>query len=124
MPGRAGCWLTAPLPDRFGLLIGRTLVNTSRIASPAWVPRSEASRTPQPRRQLPKLRDVTGQIEWVDGLIGQMTPEQRKLLAGIVNPLMPTVNQLFDKVQTIPGVAEPLKPIIDALKAKLAMLAV
>jgi hypothetical protein len=21
-PGRAGCWLTAPLPDRFGLLIG------------------------------------------------------------------------------------------------------
>jgi hypothetical protein len=46
---------------------------------------------------LPKLRDVTGQIEWVDGLIGQMTPEQRKLLAGIVNPLMPTVNQLFDK---------------------------
>jgi hypothetical protein len=73
---------------------------------------------------LPKLRDVTGQIEWVDGLIGQMTPEQRKLLAGIVNPLMPTVNQLFDKVQTIPGVAESLKPTIDALKAKLAMLAV
>jgi hypothetical protein len=53
-----------------------------------------------------------------------MTPEQRKLLAGIVNPLMPTVNQLFDKVQTIPGVAESLKPTIDALKAKLAMLAV
>jgi len=31
VPGRAGCWLTAPLPDRFGLLIGRTLVNNLRI---------------------------------------------------------------------------------------------
>jgi hypothetical protein len=71
---------------------------------------------------LPKLQDVTAQIDRVDGLIGQMTPEQRKLLAGIVNPLMPTINQLFDKVLAIPGVAELLKPAIDALKTKLAIL--
>ena len=51
-----------------------------------------------------------------------MTPEQRKLVAGIVNPLMPTINQLFDKVLVIPGVAELLKPAIDALRAKLAIL--
>ena len=72
---------------------------------------------------LPKLQDVTAQIDRVDGLIGQMTPEQRKLIAGIVNPLMPTINQLFDKVLAIPGVAEFLKPTIDTLKAKLAILA-
>jgi hypothetical protein len=71
---------------------------------------------------LPKLQDVTAQIDGVDGLIGQMTPGQRKLVAGIVNPLMPTINQLFDKVLVIPGVAELLKPAIDALKAKLAIL--
>ena len=71
---------------------------------------------------LPKLRDITTQIDQVDGLIGQMTPEQRKLLAGIVSPLMPTLNQLFDKVLAIPGVSEVLKPTIDLLKAKLAML--
>ena len=41
----------------------------------------------------------------------------------MVNPLMPTLNQLFDKVLVIPGVAELLKPTIDALKAKLALLA-
>ena len=35
----------------------------------------------------------------------------------------PTLNQLFDKVLAIPGVAELLKPTIDALKAKLAVLA-
>jgi hypothetical protein len=71
---------------------------------------------------LPKLRDITAQIDQVDGLIGQMTPEQRKLLAGIVNPLMPTLNQLFDKVLAIPGVSEVLKPTIDLLKTKLTLL--
>jgi hypothetical protein len=51
-----------------------------------------------------------------------MTPEQRKLLAGIVSPLMPALNQLFDKVLAIPAVSEVLKPTIDLIKAKLAML--
>ena len=35
---------------------------------------------------------------------------------------MPTLNQAFDKVLAIPGVAELLKPTIDALKVKLAAL--
>src|SRR5215831_13025584 len=55
---------------------------------------------------LPKLREVTTQIDKVDGLLAQLSPEQRKVLAGIVNPLMPSLNQLFDKVLAIPGVAE------------------
>jgi Bacterial protein of unknown function (DUF937) len=71
---------------------------------------------------LPKLQDVTAQIDKVSGAMGQLSAEQRKLLAGIVNPLMPTLNQLFDKGLAIPGVAEVLKPTIDALKAKLAVL--
>src|SRR6516164_1275637 len=72
---------------------------------------------------LPKLRDVTAQIDKVDGMIGQLSPDQRKLLAGLVNPAMPALNQLFDKVLAIPGVAELLKPAIDTLKAKLEALA-
>jgi len=71
---------------------------------------------------LPKLREVTAQIDRVDGLLGQLSPEQRKVLAGVVNPLMPSLNQLFDKVLAIPGVAELLKPTIDALRAKLTLL--
>jgi hypothetical protein len=71
---------------------------------------------------LPKLREVTTQIDKVDGLVGQLSPEQRKVLAGLVNPLMPSLNQLFDKVLAIPGVSEVLKPTIDALRAKLAVL--
>jgi Bacterial protein of unknown function (DUF937) len=71
---------------------------------------------------LPKLRNITAQIDQVDDLIGRMTPEQRKLLAAIVNPAMPTLNQLFDKVLAIPSVSEVLKPTIDLTKTKLAML--
>jgi hypothetical protein len=72
---------------------------------------------------LPKLQEATAQIDKVGGMIGQLSPEQRKVLAGLVNPMMPTLNQLFDKVLAIPGVAEALKPVIDALKGKLALLA-
>jgi len=71
---------------------------------------------------LPRLREVTAQIDKVDGLIGQLSAEQRKLLAGMVNPLMPPLNELFDKVLAIPGVSDLLKPTIDALRAKLAVL--
>jgi hypothetical protein len=44
---------------------------------------------------------------------GQLSADQRKLLAGIVNRLMPSLNQLFDNVLTVPGVAELLKPTIE-----------
>jgi hypothetical protein len=71
---------------------------------------------------LPKLREVTSQIDKVDGVVGQLSAEQRKVLAGVVNPLMPSLNQLFDKALAIPGVSELLKPTIDALRAKLAVL--
>src|SRR5262249_45586795 len=74
------------------------------------------------RAALPKLQEVTDRIDKVDGLLGQLSPEQRKVLAGVVNPLLPSLNQLFDKVLAIPGVEELLKPTIDALRAKLAVL--
>jgi hypothetical protein len=71
---------------------------------------------------LPKLQDAKGQIDKVNGLIGQLSPEQRKILAGLVNQFMPTLNPLFDKVLTIPGVAELIKPTIDGLRTTLIAL--
>jgi len=68
---------------------------------------------------LPKLQEVTAQIDKTGGTIGQLTGEQRKAIAAVINPLMPAVNQLCDKVLSIPGVAEVLKPSVDTLKAKL-----
>src|SRR5262249_25638525 len=71
---------------------------------------------------LPKLQNVTAMIDKVEWRVGLLSPKQRKVMAGMVNPLMPSLDQLFDKVLAIPGVAELLKPTIDALRAKLAML--
>src|SRR6516162_1191962 len=72
---------------------------------------------------LPKLQEVTAQIDKTRGAVGQLTAEQRKAIAAVINPLMPVVNQLCDKVLAIPGVAEVLKPSVDTLKAKLTAFA-
>jgi hypothetical protein len=71
---------------------------------------------------LPKMQEVTAQIDKIGGMLGQLSPDQRKVIAGLVSPAMPALNQLFDKALAIPGVAEVLKPTIDALKTKLAQL--
>jgi hypothetical protein len=73
---------------------------------------------------LPKLQEVTAQIEKTGSEVGQLSAEQRRLIAAVINPMLPAVNQLCDKVLAIPGVAEVLKPSVDTLKAKLTGLAV
>src|SRR3954451_22134398 len=72
---------------------------------------------------LPRLQDVITQVEKLDALYPQLTPEQRTALAGLLKPEMATLNQVFDKVLALPGVAQVLKPTIDALRPKLALLA-
>jgi hypothetical protein len=72
---------------------------------------------------LPKLQEVTAQIDKTGGAVVQLTAEQRKAIAAVINPLMPAVNQVCDKVLAIPGVAEVLKPSVDTLKAKLTAFA-
>jgi hypothetical protein len=74
------------------------------------------------REALPKLRDAAAQIDKVSGLSGQLSAQQRKALSALLDPLMPTLNQLFDKVLAVPGVSDELKPTIDALKSTLATL--
>lgn len=72
---------------------------------------------------LPKLQDAKAQIDKVNDLAGQLAPEQRKAVAGLVNQFMPTLNPLFDKVLAIPGVAELIKPVVDQLRTTLTALA-
>jgi len=72
---------------------------------------------------LPKLKEATAQIDKTDHTVGQLSAEQRKAIAAVVNPLMPAFNQVCDKVLAIPGVAEVLKPGVNTLKAKLTALA-
>ena len=71
---------------------------------------------------LPQLQSVITQIERFDVLFLQLSGEQRAVITSIVNAQMATINQLFDKVLAIPGVAQVLKPTINSLRPKLALL--
>jgi hypothetical protein len=55
---------------------------------------------------LPKLQEATAQIDKVAGTVKQLPADQRRVADGLVASSMETVNQLFDKVLAIPGVAE------------------
>jgi hypothetical protein len=74
------------------------------------------------RAALPKVQEAASQIDKSGGEVGQLSADQRKLVAGLINPMMPAFNQLCDKVLAIPGVADVLKPSVDAVKAKLTTL--
>jgi hypothetical protein len=71
---------------------------------------------------LPKLEAARTQIDKVSNLVGQLTPDQRKVVAAVVAPAMPAINRLTDKVLDIPGVGDVLRPTIDPVKTKLADL--
>jgi hypothetical protein len=75
------------------------------------------------RAAMPKLQEAVTQMDRLNGMRGQLSAEQQKAVASLINPTMSTLNQLFDKVLAVPGAAEVLKPTVDALKAKLATLA-
>ncbi len=71
---------------------------------------------------LPKLDAAKNQLDHVGGLVGQLSDDQRKVLAGVVNSALPQINQQTDRVMAIPGVNDVLKPAIGPIKTKLAEL--
>jgi uncharacterized protein DUF937 len=71
---------------------------------------------------LPKLQEAMAQIDKSAGMVSQLPADQRQAAQGLVAASMATINQLFDKVLTIPGVAEVVRPTIDSLRTKLADL--
>ncbi len=71
---------------------------------------------------IPKLQEATAQIDKINGMLGSLSADQRKIIAGPVESGTATLNQALDKVLAIPGVGEVLEPAIGPLKAKLADL--
>ncbi len=73
---------------------------------------------------LPTLQQMTAQVEGLSDRFGEMSVAQRTAVAGAVKPTMPMINQWIDKALAIPGVADVLKPTLNALKTQFAKLAV
>ena len=72
---------------------------------------------------LPRLQAAQSQIDRIGSTLSQMSPDQRQTLSSLVAPVLPKVNEMFDKVLAIPGVSDVLKPTIDALRARLSSFA-
>jgi uncharacterized protein DUF937 len=71
---------------------------------------------------LPKLDAAKNQIDHVSGLVGQLSDDQRKILAGVVNSALPQINQQTERLMAMSGVGDVLKPAIGPIKTKLAEL--
>jgi hypothetical protein len=72
---------------------------------------------------LPKLNEATSQFDQLIGLLDQMSPETRKAVAETFAAIRPTLDQLLDKALAIPGVGAVIKPVVEAIRAKLDTLA-
>jgi hypothetical protein len=75
------------------------------------------------RVALPKLQQATEQLDRINGLAAQLPESSRKDLASVVGASMPALNRLCDQALSNPQIAGLAKPTIDALRAKLQMLA-
>jgi hypothetical protein len=73
---------------------------------------------------LPKLQEATAAVEKINGMVPQLSADQRTSVSNLVAPAMVAINQLFEKALAIPGVGDVLRPTVDNLKLKLASLSV
>jgi len=70
---------------------------------------------------LPKIQGATAQLSDVGNLAAKLSPEGKRTLAKLLAAAMPTINQMCDKVLTMPG-GDVAKPAIDELRSKLDTL--
>ena len=75
------------------------------------------------RAALPKLQQATEQLDKINSLAAKLPPNSRKELASLVEASMPALNRLCDRVLSNQHIAGLAKPTIDALRAKLKLLA-
>jgi hypothetical protein len=72
---------------------------------------------------LPKLRELTTQLDKVNAQSAQLPAEGRKALATLITTAMPTINSAFDNILAFPGVGVVARPTNNELRAKIDSLA-
>ena len=71
---------------------------------------------------LPKLKLAAADLDKVHELSGKLPSNGKTTLAALVAAARPAIEELFDKVLAIPGVAAVAKPAIEALRTQLDTL--
>lgn len=72
---------------------------------------------------LPKINQVTAQLDDLGTRATKLSPEGRSALAKMMVGARPGLDQMVDKAMGIPGVASVARTAIDGLKAKMDLLA-
>ncbi len=71
------------------------------------------------RTALPRLQEMTKQLDGINGLRGQLPPDGKKSLATYAASLLPILRPLIDKALAGSGVAAIAKPVLDQIFARL-----
>lgn len=71
---------------------------------------------------IPQLEKSSIEFDKLRNLAGKLPTDAKTAFAMLVNSLRPSIEDLFNKVLEIPGVAPIAKPVIDGLRAKLDTL--
>jgi Bacterial protein of unknown function (DUF937) len=71
---------------------------------------------------LPQLNDAVAQLGKLQVAAGQASDQERKTIAAMIDKAQPGLQSAIDKALATPGVADVLKPTLDAFKAKLEAL--
>jgi hypothetical protein len=71
---------------------------------------------------LPQLEKSSIEFDKLRTLAGKLPADSKTSFALLVGQLRPSIEDLFNKVLEIPGVAPIAKPVIDGLRAKLDAL--
>lgn len=118
-----GVQMAASLPQGIvvqGVDVGRTITES---LSGVRTTLTSITDVTSAQNALPRLREITAQVDRVTSLEAQLTPEQRSALAEMVRPGIASWNDVSQRVLAIPGVSDVLKPTLDSLTQKLTALA-
>ena len=66
-----------------------------------------------------KLKEVEGKLEEAKSGFGKLSDSTRSAVAAMIKPAVEKLRQLADRVMAMPGVGEKVKPVVDAILAKL-----
>lgn len=73
-------------------------------------------------RAVPQLQQIGSQLDQIAALKGQLSPDQRTALNGMIAPAMTSIRDQSMRTLAIPGVADVIKPTVDSVMSKLTAL--
>jgi hypothetical protein len=71
---------------------------------------------------MPGLTKASSEFDQLTGVLNQLSPENRKMLADLLASIRPNLDQLLDKALALPGVGPIIQPTVDVIRAKLDTL--